>query len=92
MASVTFRLAVLREDDSAYISNADAAYDFVHRNIDDDGWLRHTVDPLTFYNLSDSNTPSPEGQSFVLLLESAQRKFRGWVKSCNATASGNQEG
>lgn len=87
MASVTFRLAVLKEDKSSYISNANAAYDFVRRNIDCDGWLRHTVDPLTFYKLSTLNETSPEGQSFVLLLESARRGFQDWVETCDQSDS-----
>jgi hypothetical protein len=84
IASVTFRLAVLKGDNSTYINNANAAYDYVNRNIDSDGWLRNTVDPLTFNSLSDSDSPSPEGQSFVLLLESARRDYQDWVEA-NAT-------
>jgi len=84
IASATFRLAVLKGDNSTYISNANAAYDFVSSNIDSSGWLRNTVDPLTFYTLSDPNNPSPEAQSFVLLLESARRDFQDWVDT-NAT-------
>jgi len=88
IASVTFRLAVLKEDNSTYISNANAAYDFVRRNIDSDGWLRNTADPLTFYSPSSSSEPSPEGQSFVLLLEAAQRDFQDWVESDATLPSG----
>ena len=89
IASATFRLAVLKGDNSTYISNANAAYDFVHGNIDSDGWLRNTVDPLTFYTLSNSSVPSPEGQSFVLLLEAARRDFQDWVESEGTLPSGN---
>ena len=81
IASVTFRLAVLKGDNSTYIPNAEAAYHFVHQNIDNDGWLRNTVDPLDGYILSTPSKPSPEGQSFVLLLEAARRDFRDWVES-----------
>jgi hypothetical protein len=81
IASVTFRLAVFKGDNSTYIPNANAAYDFVHRNIDNDGWLRNTVDPLSFYSLSKPDNPSPESQSFVLLLEAARRDFQTWVES-----------
>ena len=88
IASVTFRLAVLREDNSTYIHNANAAYDFVHRNIDDDGWLRNTVNPLAFYTPSNPDETSPEGQSFVLLLESARRDFQDWVESEATLPSG----
>jgi len=88
IASVTFRLAVLKEDNSTYISNANTAYDFVRRNIDGDGWLRNTADPLTFYAPSSSSEPSPEGQSFVLLLEAAQRDFQDWVESDATLPSG----
>ena len=86
IASVTFRLAVLKEDNSTYIPNANAAYDFVHSNIDGGGWLRNTVDPLTFDTPSKPNETSPEGQSFVLLLESARRDFQDWVGSRVANA------
>jgi rhamnogalacturonyl hydrolase YesR len=88
IASVTFRLAVLKEDNSTYIHNANAAYDFVHRNIDDDGWLRNTVNPLTFYTPSEPNEASPEGQSFVLLLEAARRDFQDWLESDATLPSG----
>lgn len=80
MASVTFRLAVVKGQNLTYISNANAAYDFVRCNIDGDGWLRNTVDPLTFDTLSGPDDPSPEGQSFVLLLESARRDFQDWAE------------
>ena len=88
IASVTFRLAVLKEDNSTYISNANAAYDFVRSNIDSNGWLRNTVDPLTFYSLSNSSVPSPEGQTFVLLMEAARRDFQDWVQSDATLPSG----
>jgi rhamnogalacturonyl hydrolase YesR len=84
IASVAFRLAVLNGNNATYIANANAAYNFVYRNIDSDGWLRNTVDPLTFNSLSQPDDPSPEGQSFVLLLESARRDFQDWVET-NAT-------
>ena len=87
IASVTFRLAVLNGDNITHIANADAAYNYVGSNIDSSGFLQHTVDPLTFNSLSDSNNPSPEGQSFVLLLESARRDFQDWVQA-NATLPG----
>jgi hypothetical protein len=88
IASVTFRLAVIKGDNSTYISNANTAYDFVRRNIDSGGWLRNTADPLTFYTPSSSNEPSPEGQSFVLLLEAARRDFQDWVESDATLPSG----
>jgi rhamnogalacturonyl hydrolase YesR len=88
IASVTFRLAVLKEDNSTYIQNANAAYDFVRRNIDDDGWLRNTVNPLSFYTPSGPDETSPEGQSFVLLLEAARRDFQEWVHSEATLPSG----
>ena len=87
IASITFRLAVIQGGNPVYISNANAAYDFVSSNIDSDGWLRNTVDPLTFYNLSSPNATSPEGQSFVLLLEAARSDFQDWVDSSAALRS-----
>lgn len=89
IASVTFRLAVLNEDNSTHISDANAAYDFVLSNIDEDGWLRNTANPLTFYDLSAPDDPSPEGQSFVLLLEAARRDFQDWVESDATLPSGS---
>ena len=88
IASVTFRLAVLNGDNSTYISNATAAYNFVQSNIDSNGWLRNTVNPLNFYTPSASNETSPEGQSFVLLLEAARRDFQNWVGSEATLPSG----
>ena len=88
IASVAFRLAVLKADNSTYISNATAAYGFVKSNIDSNGWLRNTVDPLSFYSRSDPNVPSPEGQSFVLLLEAARRDFQDWVESDGTLPAG----
>jgi len=88
IASVTFRLAVLKGDNSTYINNANAAYDFVRRNIDNDGWLRNTVNPLSFYTASGANESSPEGQSFVLLMEAARRDFQTWVQSEATLPSG----
>ena len=88
IASVTFRLAVLKEDNSTYIQNANAAYDYVRRNIDDDGWLRNTVNPLSFYTPLGPDETSPEGQSFVLLLEAARRDFQDWVQSEATLPSG----
>jgi len=92
IASVTFRLAVLKQDNSTYIRNANAAYDFVRRNIDNDGWLRNTVNPLSFYTPSGPNDTSPEGQSFVLLLEAARRDFQNWVGSEATLPSGGGMG
>ncbi|KAF9779463.1 Six-hairpin glycosidase [Thelephora terrestris] len=91
IASATFRLAVLKRDNSTYISSANAAYDFVIRNIDSSGWLRNTVDPLTFYSLSSPDDPSPEAQSFVLLLESARRDFQDWVDANATLPSGGND-
>lgn len=88
IASATFRLAILKGDDSTYISSATAAYNFVQSNIDSGGWLRNTVDPITFYSLSGSSDPSPEAQSFVLLLESARRDFQDWANSQATLPSG----
>jgi hypothetical protein len=86
IASVTYRLAVLKEDSSTYIDNANAAYRFVKRNIDSDGWLRNTVNPLTFNTTSGPDDLSPEGQSFILLMESARRDFKNWVEACDDSA------
>ena len=67
-------MAVLTKDDS----NVDAALkalSYVKSNIDSNGWLLNTVDPLTFNSPSASGSYSPEGQSFAILLQSAYRDY-----------------
>jgi hypothetical protein len=53
------------------IPYADKALSLTIDNLDQDGWLQHTVDPYVFDTPSASGSHSPEGQAFVLLLQAA---------------------
>ncbi|KAI0832503.1 Six-hairpin glycosidase [Trametes gibbosa] len=74
LASVTYRMAALTGDTSQ-LSAADKAYNLIKSSVDSGGWLRNTVDPLTFNTASAPSGHSPEGQAFVLLLQSAYRDY-----------------
>ena len=74
LAASTYRLAMI-SGVSAYISAADRAFELIDKSVDEDGWLQNTVDPLSFSTPSVSGTHSPEGQSFVLLLQAAYRDY-----------------
>ena len=70
MAASTFRFASITGNNT-HIPAAIRALQLVQDSIDDQGWLLNTVDPLTFSSPSPPGQHSPEGQSFVLLLEAA---------------------
>ncbi|KAI0299736.1 Six-hairpin glycosidase [Multifurca ochricompacta] len=70
LAASTFRFASITGNDT-HIPAATLALQLIRNSIDDQGWLQHTVDPLTFSKTSKPGKYSPEGQSFVLLLEAA---------------------
>ena len=70
MAASTFRFASITNDNTN-IPAAGLALQLVQDSIDDQGWLLNTVDPLSFSTPSAPGQHSPEGQSFVLLLEAA---------------------
>ncbi|KAH9846959.1 Six-hairpin glycosidase [Lenzites betulinus] len=74
LASVTYRMAALTGD-SSQLAAADKAYNLIKSSVTSSGWLRNTVDPLTFNTASAANGHSPEGQAFVLLLHSAYRDY-----------------
>ncbi|CDO68725.1 hypothetical protein BN946_scf184652.g52 [Trametes cinnabarina] len=74
LAAVTYRLASLTGDNS-HISAANKAYSLIKSSVDSNGWLRNTVDPETFDTPSQPGSHSPEGQSFVLLLQAAYRDY-----------------
>lgn len=67
-------MAILTKDTS-HIDAATQALEYIKSNVDSDGWLQNTVDPLTFSTESTNDTHSPEGQAFVLLLQSAYRDY-----------------
>ncbi|KAJ3829051.1 Six-hairpin glycosidase [Lentinula raphanica] len=96
LASVTYRMAVYTKDTSL-IPYADKAFTLIQNSIDSNGWLRNTVDPETFDTPSAANSASPEGQAFVLLLQSAYRDYASSVASgatpiSNSTSSGTSDG
>ena len=70
MAAATFRYASITGD-TGHVSAAISALQVVRNSVDIDGWLLNTVDPLSFSAPSGPGQHSPEGQSFVLLLEAA---------------------
>ncbi|KAI0289494.1 hypothetical protein BC826DRAFT_1031471 [Russula brevipes] len=70
LAATTFRYASITGNET-HIPAAIRALKLVRDSVDSDGWLHGTVDPLTFSTRSKPGHYSPEGQSFVLLLEAA---------------------
>lgn len=67
------------KNDTSLIGYADKALQLVNSSIDADGWLQNAVNPITFYEPLPVGQRSPEGQAFVLLLESARRAFSAFV-------------
>ncbi|KAA1465984.1 hypothetical protein DENSPDRAFT_830706 [Dentipellis sp. KUC8613] len=74
LASVTFRMAALTNNTS-HIDAAYRALSLVRGSVDQWGWLQGTVDPITFSTPTQPGGSSPEGQSFVLLLQSAWSQY-----------------
>ncbi|KAH9175157.1 Six-hairpin glycosidase-like protein [Lactarius sanguifluus] len=70
LAASTFRWASITRNNT-HIPAATRALRLIRANVDDQGWLLDTVDPETFSTPSLPGAHSPEGQSFVLLLEAA---------------------
>jgi hypothetical protein len=70
LAASTFRFACIARNET-HISSAIHALQLVQDSVDDQGWLLNTVDPELFSAPSGPGQHSPEGQSFVLLLEAA---------------------
>ncbi|KAH9059334.1 Six-hairpin glycosidase [Lactarius vividus] len=70
LAASTFRWASITRNNT-HIPAATRALRLIRTNVDDQGWLLDTVDPETFSTPSLPGAHSPEGQSFVLLLEAA---------------------
>jgi len=70
LAAATFRFASITGD-TTHIPAAIHALRLVRESVDSKGWLTNTVDPLKFSVPSRPGHHSPEGQSFVLLLEAA---------------------
>lgn len=70
LAASTFRFALITGNNT-HIPAATRALQLIRDSVDDQGWLLNTVDPLTFSLPSPPGQHSPEGQSFVLLLEAA---------------------
>jgi hypothetical protein len=64
--------------DETYIPNAKRAFQYIATQISADGTLQNVVDPFEWRQLG---TQSPEGQAFVLLLQSAWRDYVAWKRS-----------
>ncbi|KAI9447313.1 Six-hairpin glycosidase-like protein [Lactarius psammicola] len=79
LAASTFRFASITGNDT-HIPAATRALRLIRDSVDDQGWLLNTVDPLTFSAPSPPGVHSPEGQSFVLLLEAAVSAWQSWEK------------
>ncbi|KAH9049232.1 Six-hairpin glycosidase-like protein [Lactarius deliciosus] len=77
LAASTFRWASITRNNT-HIPAATRALRLIRANIDDQGWLLDTVDPETFSTPSLPGAHSPEGQSFVLLLEAAVAAWLPW--------------
>jgi hypothetical protein len=75
LAASTFHFATITGDNT-YTPAAILAMELVQKSVDENGWLCGTVDPLTFSTPSPPGVHSPEGQSFVLLLEAAVSFWR----------------
>ena len=75
-------MAVLTND-TTHVGAANSALTYVAHDLDANGWLQNTVDPITFTTPTDYSAGgnSPEGQAFVLLMHAAWRDF--------ATAAGD---
>lgn len=78
LAAGTFRLAALvfGTSNAPYVNVAAAekGREWVIAQIGSDGWLRNVVDPYDWHK-EQSAGQSPEGQSFVLMLQAA---YRDW--------------
>lgn len=70
LAATTFRYATITGNET-HVPAAIRALKLVRDSVDSEGWLHGTVDPLRFSTRSKPGHYSPEGQSFVLLLEAA---------------------
>ncbi|PPR02489.1 hypothetical protein CVT24_002038 [Panaeolus cyanescens] len=74
MAATTYRMAIFKNS-TTLIPNADRAFKLINDSITPEGWLRNSVNPITFHDILPDSEHSPEGQAFVLLLEAAKRAF-----------------
>ncbi|KAJ3998634.1 Six-hairpin glycosidase [Lentinula boryana] len=88
LASVTYRMAVY-SNDTSLIPYADKAFQVIGDSIDENGWLRNTVDPETFDTPSAASSASPEGQAFVLLLQAAYTEYAQSVASGQVIPTSN---
>jgi len=82
LASVTFRWAVFTGDDT-YTPSALTALQLLGERIDSDGWLTQVVDPYAF---GQQGSHSPEGQAFVLLLDSAYNQWNAGAGTVNVAS------
>jgi hypothetical protein len=66
---------------TTHIPAAIRALRLIRKSVDKHGWLRNTVDPELFSAPSGPGQHSPEGQSFVLLLEAAVSAWQSTYES-----------
>lgn len=69
-------MAVLAND-TTHVTAANNALRYVAQDLDANGWLQNTVNPITFTTPTDyaAGENSPEGQAFVLLMHAAWKDF-----------------
>jgi len=80
LAATTFRFASITKNDT-HIPAAIRALRLVRDSVDSHGWLHNTVNPLNISKPSRPGHHSPEGQSFVLLLEAAVAEWESSHKN-----------
>ncbi|KAI0319362.1 Six-hairpin glycosidase [Amylostereum chailletii] len=85
LAAASYRHAVLTNT-TTHIPAAEAAYALIQASVDTDGWLQNTVDPMLFDVPSATGAHSPEGQSFVMLLEAARTAWNATGAAAEGTA------
>jgi len=80
LAATTFRFASIANNDT-HIPAAIRALRLVRESVDSHGWLHNTANPLKISTPSRRDHHSPEGQSFVLLLEAAVSEWESLHKN-----------
>ncbi|KAF9057455.1 Six-hairpin glycosidase-like protein [Panaeolus papilionaceus] len=78
LAATTYRMAIFKNS-TTLIPNADRAFKLINDSITSEGWLRNSVNPITFHSILPDAEHSPEGQAFVLLLQAAKTAFNKFL-------------
>jgi len=74
IAAAAYRHAVYTGS-KTHIVAAENAFALVAKSVDSQGWLTGAVDPLVFGAPLAAGNHSPEGQSFVLMLQAARQAY-----------------